>query len=121
MTRELWRTIKRLSWQDADKLLKSVYEPHYEHLIEYNMKKFMADLFTALVDRFPEIMTGDILHSISVDAMEYERGIETPEELIVKLVERTGFNIHQPVEEQPQTYIPKENAYEEKGSETVEQ
>ena len=108
MTREMWRAIKKLSWQEADKLIKATYDPIYDHQIEYNMKKFMADLFTALHDRFPDLMTGDILHSISVDAMEYERGLETPEELIVKLNEKTGFNIHLQVEEQPNQYIPKE-------------
>lgn len=99
MTRELWRSIKKLPWQEADKLIRQSYDPVYDHQLDYGMKEFMADLFTALHDRFPEIMTGDMLHSISADALEYKRGIEPPEELIVRLLEQTGFDIRLPVED----------------------
>ena len=107
MNRETWRTIRQLYWREADALIRQVYDPIYDQHLEYQVKRLMADFFTALVDRYPW-MTGDLLHSVCVDALAYDQGIETPEELIVKLLDKTGFDIRLRVAEQPNNYIPKE-------------
>ena len=107
MNRETWRQIRQMNWREADQMIRMVYDPLYNDQIQYNMKRFMAELFTALHDRFPDIMTGDILHSISADALELDHGIEPPEELIENLFQATGFDIRLRVEEQQNNYIPK--------------
>lgn len=107
MNRETWRSVKSMNWMQADKVLRGLYEPEIERARLYAYKNAFACVFTALHDRFPDLMTGQMLHSIGVDTIEYTNGIETPEELILKLNEETGFDIHQKVEDQPFDYIPK--------------
>lgn len=107
MNRETWHRIRKLSWKEADDMIRMVYDPVYNDHLEYQVKRLMADFFTALVDRFPW-MTGDILHSVCVDALAYDQGVETPEELIINLLEKTGFDIRLRVHEQPNNYVPKE-------------
>lgn len=55
-----------------------------------------ASMFTALVNRFPDLMTGDMLHSIAADTIDIRNGIKPPEELIADLKERTGFDMSMP-------------------------
>lgn len=106
MNRETWHAIRKLSWREADVLIRQVYDPIYDQHLEYQVKRLMADFFSALVDRYPW-MTGDLLHSVCVDALAYDQGVETPEELIEKLFDKTGFDIRLRVHEQPNEYIPK--------------
>ena len=107
MNRETWRRIRKLSWKEADDMIRMVYDPIYDQHLEYQVKRLMADFFSALVDRYPW-MTGDLLHSVCVDALAYDQGIETPEELIINLFDKTGFDIRLRVAEQTNNYIPKE-------------
>lgn len=105
MNREIWRQFKSLSWKDGEKLIRSIYDPEIESARIYAYKDGFADMFMALHKRFPE-WDGQMLHSIAVDAVGYQRGLETPEELIEQIYAETGFDIRSSVEDQPFEYIP---------------
>lgn len=108
MNRETWRSVKSMSWQEAERAIRAIYDPEIEKAREFAYKNAFACVFTALHDRFPTMMTGDMLHSIGVDAVEYAQGLDTPEELIERLCEATGFDIRLRTDQQPQKYLPKE-------------
>ena len=107
MNRETWRAVKKMNWQEAEKTIKEIYDPHIESARIYAYKNAFASVFTALHDRFPDLMTADMLHSIAVDTVAYTEGIEPPEELIEKLYQDTGFDIRLRTVDQPQQYIEK--------------
>ena len=107
MNRETWRDVKRMNWMEAEKAIKAIYDPAIEEARIYAYKNAFASVFTALHDRFPDLMTGDMLHSIAVDTVAYTEGIEPPEELIEALYRKTGFDIRLRTDQQPQHYIPK--------------
>ena len=107
MNRDTWRAVKRLPWQEAEKYIRAVYDPEIIKTKEYTAKSVFACMFKAIYDRFPDIMTADVLHSIAVDAVEYNDGLLTPEELIEELYQKTGFDIRVRTDEQPQKYIEK--------------
>lgn len=107
MNRETWRSIKRMNWQEAERAIRAVYDPEIIKAKEYALKDVFACVFTALYQRFPDTMTGDMLHSIAVDTMALHDGLETPEELIEELYQKTGFDIRLRTDEQPQKYVEK--------------
>lgn len=115
MNRETWRAIKRLTWQEADRVLHEIYDPQFDKAKHYVAKSIFACVFTALHDRFPQLITGDVLHSIAVDAVALNDGVDTPEELIDRLARETGFDIRLSTDEQPNTYIPKEAEHGQTG------
>lgn len=107
MNRETWRSVKSMNWMQADKVLRGLYEPEIERARLYAYKNAFACVFTALHDRFPDLMTGKMLHSIAVDTIDYTNSLSPPEELIEELCQATGFDVRQKVEDQPFDYIPK--------------
>ena len=107
MNREIWRSVKKMNWMEAEKELRAIYDPEIKNARVYAYKDAFSATFTALHDRFPELMTGQMMHSIAVDAVEYTRGVDSPEELIERLYQATGFDIRQRAEDQPFEYIEK--------------
>ena len=108
MNRETWRDIKRMNWQDAEKALHEVYDPYVTRASEYAYNNAWTSMMLALVDRFPGLMTAEILHSIAVDTLEISNGVDTPSMLADQLKERTGYDIMEATDESDLPYIPKE-------------
>lgn len=108
MNRETWRDIKRMNWKDAEKALHEVYDPFVHRASEYAYNNAWASMMLALADRFPAMMTREILHSIAVDTLEYSNGVDPPAVLAARLMERTGFNVLEATDESDLPYIPKE-------------
>lgn len=105
MNREIWRQCKALPWPKAEQILSDIVEDEKHKARVYAYKDAFACTFAALRKRYPD-MDGQTLHSITVDAVEYQRGLETPEELIQQIFDDTGFDIRSRVEDQPFEYIP---------------
>ena len=106
MNRETWRKVKSMTWQEADRLLHEIYDPEIEKTRAYAYKNAFACVFSALHQRFPD-WDGQMLHSIAVDTVDFQRSFLTPEELIQQLYDDTGFDIRLKVEDQPLEYIGK--------------
>ena len=105
MNREIWRHCKMLPWPKAEKILSDIVADETHKAKVYAYKDAFACTFAALRKRYPD-MDGQTLHSIAVDAVEYQRGLETPEELIQQIFDDTGFDIRSRVEDQLFEYIP---------------
>lgn len=108
MNRETWHKIRKMSWQEADKLLKEIYDPYIARASEYAYNNAWVSMMLALSDRYPELMRPEILHSIAVDTLQYSTGIDTPTELAEQLLSKTGFNILERPEDSELPYVAKE-------------
>ena len=102
------RTLSR--YGIGEKRMHEEFEKEHNKTREYAYYNAWASMFMALVDRFPAL-TGADLHSIAVDTMEYVNGLETPQELAQRLLDRTGFDIREKPSDSELPYI--EKAYEE--------
>lgn len=90
-----------------EQFMSDVYEREHEKVRAYAYVHAWSSVFLALTDRFPKLMTADMLHSIAVDTMEYVNGIEPASELAINLKERTGFDVHERPSESSLRYISK--------------
>lgn len=108
MNRETWRDIKRMNWREAEKAIHEVYDPYVSQASQYAYNNAWTSMMLALVDRFPELMTKEILHSVAVDTLEISNGVDVPSILAERLKERTGFDILEATDESDLPYIPKE-------------
>ena len=107
--RELARNGKLEQYMDE------VYQEQYEKVRAHAYTHAWASMMLALVDRFPGLMTADMLHSIAVDTLEYTNGIEPASELGKKLLERTGFDIYERPSQSERQYIEKQESENEHG------
>ena len=103
-------TLRRLQHLPAAQFYQAVVDTvndEVERARAYTFNNLAACLFTALRQRFPDIMTGDMLHSIAQDTIDLNNEIETPSELDAVLLEETGFSIYEPVNQSKLNYIEK--------------
>ena len=107
MNRQLLREIRSLPMRDFEKAVNATVEDEIEKARAYHYNNAFASVFTAIHDRFPDIMTGDILHSIACDTIAYINGIEPPKELAERLREQTGFDVYEPPSKSSLNYIEK--------------
>lgn len=96
-----------------EKYMNEVYQKEHERTRAHSYKHAWVSMFLALCDRWPEIMTAEMLHSIAVDTLKYVNGIEPAHELAARLKERTGFDIDEKPSESELTYIEKERTNED--------
>ena len=87
--------------------MNDVYEREHERVRAHAYPHAWVSMMLALADRFPDVMTAEMLHSIAVDTLEYINGIEPAHELAAWLKERTGFDIDERPSESELRYIPK--------------
>lgn len=90
-----------------EQYMNEVYQKEHERTRAHSYKHAWVSMFLALCDRWPEIMTAEMLHSIAVDTIEYVNGIEPASELAVVLKDRTGFDIDEKPSESELKYISK--------------
>jgi hypothetical protein len=69
-------------------------------------------MFIALKERFPELMTKEMLHSIALDTCDVSKRIEPATELIQILKDETGFDVDENPYESDIEYIEKGCCYE---------
>lgn len=100
MNREQLRSVQHLPAKQFYQVISNVVNEEVEKQRNYTFYNLAASMFTALRERFPALMTGDMLHSVAVDTIRIANGIETPAELAARLKEDTGFDIYQ----RPATY-----------------
>ena len=107
MNRETLRWLKSLPMREFERAVNATVEDEIEKARAYHYNNAFASVFTAMHDRYPDIMTGDILHSIAVDTIAYVNGIDPPKELAERLREQTGFDVYQPPSKSSLNYIEK--------------
>lgn len=90
-----------------EEFMNDVYQKEHEKTRAHAYTHAWVSMFLALCDRWPQVMTADMLHSIAVDTLEYTNGIEPASELAVILRERTGFDIDERPQESILNYIEK--------------
>lgn len=109
MNRNQLRSVQHLPRDKFYEVIKNVVAEEVEKEKHYTFYNLGTAMYLALIRRFPEIMTGDMCHSIAVDAVEISNGIEPPQELAEMIKEKTGFDIYMPPsQDDKHTYIPKE-------------
>ena len=106
MNREQLRRVQHLPAAQFYEIIKNVVYDEAEKQKSYTFYSLAASMFTVLRERFPEAMTGDMLHSIAQDAVDKSNGLETPAELDARLYEETGFSIYEPPSQSKLKYIP---------------
>ena len=107
MNREQLRRVQHLPAAQFYEVIKNIVEEEAETRKAYAFYDLAACMFTELRERFPYIMTGDMMHSIALDAVNRSHDIETAHELDAKLFEETGFSIYEPPTESKLNYIEK--------------
>ena len=107
MNRQLLREIRSLPMRDFEKAVNATVEDEIEKARAYHYNSAFASVFTAMHDRYPDIMTGDILHSIAVDTIAYINGIEPPAQIADRLKQETGFDIYERPSQSSLKYIEK--------------
>lgn len=105
MNRATLRWLKSLPMREFESAVNSTVEDEIEKARAFHYNNAFASVFTAIHDRFPDIMTGDILHSIACDTIAYINGIEPPKELAERLREQTGFDVYEPPSKSDLNYI----------------
>lgn len=106
MNREQLRRVQHLPAAQFYEVIKNVVEEEVEKQKSYTFYNLAAAMFTALRQRMPEAMTGDMMHSIAVDTCDISNGLETPAELDAMLLADTGFSVYEPPSESVLNYIP---------------
>ena len=96
MNRQKLREIKNLPMRDFERVVNQVIDDERANIRRFSYNNAWASAFTALVNRFPDLMTGDMLHSIALDTVDLVNGIKPPAELIADLKARTTFDIEMP-------------------------
>lgn len=76
-----------------EKYMSDVYEREHEKTRNHAYRHAWVCMFIALVERFPELMTREMLHSIALDTCDVSHRIEPASELIYLLKEQTGFDV----------------------------
>ena len=99
MNRQKLREIKNLPLREFERVVNQVIDDDRDSIRRFAYNDAWASMFTALVNRFPDLMTGDMRHSIAADTVDIRNGIKPPEELIADLKERTGFDMSVPPHE----------------------
>lgn len=109
-----WNRAKRRKLSQyglGEQMMRETFEKEFIREREYAYQNAWVSMMLALIDRYPELGTPDILHSIGVDTLEYSNGIAPPDELADILQERTGFDIRERPEDSEHDYIPKEGQH----------
>lgn len=112
MNREQLRRVQHLPAAQFYEIISNVVKDEVEKQKAYTFYNLAASMFTALRERYPDMMTGDVMHSIAVDTCDIANGLETPAELAATIKAETGFDVYlPPSEETVLKYIPisKEN------------
>lgn len=107
MNREQLRRVQHLPAAKFYEVIQNVVDEEVEKWKAFTFNNLAACMFTALRERFPDLMTGDMMHSIAVDACDISKGEITPHELDARLYEETGFSVYEPPSESLLNYIPK--------------
>lgn len=106
MNREQLRRVQHLPAAQFYEVIGNVVQEEVEKQKAYTFYNLATSMFTALRNRFPDLMTGDVMHSIAVDTCDISNGLETPAELDAKLLADTGFSVYEPPSESVLNYIP---------------
>lgn len=107
MNREQLRRIQHLPADKFYAVIAEVVHDEAERQKQFTFYNLAASMFTALRQRFPDTMTGEMMHSIAQDTVDISNGLETPSELDAKLLEETGFSCYEPPHESKLRYIEK--------------
>lgn len=107
MNREQLRSVQHLPAAKFYEVIKNVVEEEAEKQKAFAFYDLAACMFTELRARFPGLMTGDMMHSIALDAVNRSHELETPHELDAVLFAETGFSVYEPPMESKLKYIPK--------------
>lgn len=78
-----------------EQYMETVYQQGYEQVRSHSYRHAWVCMFVALVERFPKLMTKEMLHSIALDTCDVSKRIEPATELIANLKEQTGFDVDQ--------------------------
>ena len=107
MNREQLRHVQHLPAAQFYKIIANIVEEEAEKQKGFAFNNLAACMFTVLRERFPSIMTGDMMHSIALDAVNRSHEPETPHELDAVLFAETGFSVYEPPTESKLRYIQK--------------
>ena len=107
MNREQLRRVQHLPAAQFYQVIGNVVEEEVEKQKAFTFYNLATAMFTALRQRFPDVMTGEMMHSIAQDTVDISNGIETPSELDAKLLGETGFSCYEPPHESKLRYIQK--------------
>lgn len=105
MNREDIRRLQHLPAAQFYQMMLTTVNDEVEKARAYTFNNLAACMFTVLRKRFPDIMTGDMMHSIAQDVMDINNEIETPTELDEILFAETGFSIYEPPSKSKLKYI----------------
>lgn len=108
MDRKTLRDIKNLPLRDFERVFNQVFDQEMEKVRSHCRYQDWTSMMLALADRFPEIMSADMLHSIGMDTLDYINCPAPASELAAQLKERTGFDVYERPSESKLDYIPKE-------------
>lgn len=107
MNRERIRYLQHLKAKDFLEVYKNVVNEEVEKQRSYAFNDLAACMFTELRERFPQLMTGEMMHSIALDTVNRSHGVETAHELDAILYAETGFSIYEPPDQSALRYIEK--------------
>ena len=108
MNRAQLRSVQHLPAAQFYQVIGNVVEEEAKKRENFAYYNAWVSTFLALHDRWPDLITGDMLHTIAVDTLEYINGLETPTELAEILLERTGFDIYKkPSDDTEHRYVEK--------------
>lgn len=92
-----------------EKWMNDTYQQGFEQARSHSYNHAWVCMFMALRDRFPELMTKEMMHSIAVDTCDVSKRIEPATELIQMLKDETGFDVDENPYESDIKYVEKEN------------
>lgn len=107
MNRETLRDLRKMPIRDFEKTVNQVFDEQIARTRQHSYNLAWTSMLLAMTDRYPELMTAEVIHSIAVDTLEYTNGIEPASELAAKLLERTGFDIYENTKQSKLKYIEK--------------
>lgn len=116
INRQTIREIQHLPRKEFENVVNQVIRDETERARAFYFNLACTSMFTALINRYPWMENGDILHSIAVDTVDIANGIEPASELRALLLERTGFDVYEKPHESALNYIEKgEGIHEQAG------
>lgn len=107
MNRDEARRIKALPLRLFEKAVNEVIAENVARNREHDYTHAWICLFMAMYERWPERMTGEMLHSLAQDTCDISNGIEPASELAERLKAATGFDIYERPSMSALPYIPK--------------
>ena len=95
ITREQFREIKRLNYQQFFEVIERAFEREKEKFRSHYYYDAWTSAFMALVKEYPNTMDADHLHTLAVDTLKEVNSGAVPSERAQWLLENVGFDIYE--------------------------